>query len=162
MGAQTLAQILQAGADVQTVVGERGLGAAVYDLQEQLAHGGVDGVADQVGIQRLKDGLARQNFAGHRGGMGHAGAAERFHQRLFDDAVLDVQAQLARALLRRAPADTVGIAGDVGDFLRLYPLALFRNGRRSVVRALGDADHVFHLLRILHFGFPLILGKSVD
>ena len=94
--------------------------------------------------------------------MGHAGAADGFHQRFFDDAVLDVQAQLARTLLRRAPAHTVGITRDVLDFLRLNPLSLFRDGRGAVVRALGDADHVFHFFGILHFGFPLILGKSVD
>ena len=46
--------------------------------------------------------------------------------------------------------------------LRLNPLALFRDGRGAVVRALGDADHVFHFFGILHFGFPLILGKLVD
>ena len=75
---------------------------------------------------------------------------------------LTFRRQLAGALLRRAPAHTVGIARDVLDFLRLNPLSLFRDGRGAVVRALGDADHVFHFFGILHFGFPLILGKSVD
>ena len=94
--------------------------------------------------------------------MGHAGAADGLHQRFLDDAVFHVQAQLARALLRRAPAHTVGVTGDVFDSLRLDPLALFRDGRGAVIRALGDADHVFHFFGILHFGFPLILGKLVD
>ena len=62
---------------------------------------------------------------GHGRGVGHAGAAEGLHQRFLDDAVLDVQGQLAGALLRRAPADAVGKAADVLDFLRLHPLALF-------------------------------------
>jgi hypothetical protein len=99
-------------------------GAAVHDLQEQLAHGGVDRVAHEIGVQRLQNGLAGQNLGGHGGGMGHAGAAEGLDQRLFDDPVFDVQGQLARALLRRAPADAVGQAGDVRDFLGLHPLPL--------------------------------------
>ena len=33
--------------------------SAVDDLQEELAHGGVDGVADEVRVEGLKHGLAR-------------------------------------------------------------------------------------------------------
>ena len=49
--------------------------------------------------------------------MGHAGAADGFHQGLLNDAVLDVQRQLAGTLLGSAPADAVGQAADVGDLL---------------------------------------------
>ena len=134
----------------QAVVGERGLGAAVDDLQEQLPHGGVDGVAHQVGVQRLQNGLAGQDLAGHGGGVGHAGAADGLHQRFLNDALLHVQGQLAGALLGRAPADAVGQAGDVRDLLRLYPLALFGDRRGAMVGALGDADHFFYFLGVLH------------
>ena len=102
-----LAQVLQAGADRQAVVGKRGSAAAADDLQEQLAHGHVDGVAHKVCVQRLQNGLAGQDLARHGGGMGHAGAADGLHQRFLDDALFHVQRQLAGALLRRAPANAV-------------------------------------------------------
>ena len=97
--------------------------AAVDDLQEQLAHGDVDRVADKVGVERFQNGLARSGF---RAAM----AAEwvmpeqpmRLDQRFLDDAVFDVQGQLAGALLRRAPADAVRQAGDVFDLLWLEPI----------------------------------------
>ena len=78
--------------------------------------------------------------------MGHTGTSDGLHQGLLDDAVLDVQRQLARALLRRALVHTVGIAADVLDLIRLYPLALFGNGRRSVVRTLLYNTHVFYFV----------------
>ena len=137
-------------ANAQTVVREGGLGAAVDDLQKQLAHGGVDRVADQIGVQRLKNGLAGQNLAGHRGGMGHAGAADDLHESLLNDAVLDVQAQLAGALLGRAAADTVGVAGDIFDFPGLNPFSFFRNRSGAMVRAFGNTNHVFNFLCVLH------------
>ena len=59
---RTLAQVFQACADGQAVLGESGLAAAVDDLQEQLAHCHVDGVADQVGVQSFQDGLAGAGF----------------------------------------------------------------------------------------------------
>ena len=46
-----------------------------------------------------------------------------------DDAVLDVQAQLAGALLGSTPAHTLGVAADILNFIRLDPLALFGDGR---------------------------------
>ena len=106
--AQALAQVFQAGADGQAAFGKCGLGAAVDDLQEQFAHGDVDGVADQVGVQGLEDGLARQDLRGHGRRMGHAGAADGLDQGFLDDAVLDVEGQLAGALLGSAPAHAVG------------------------------------------------------
>src|SRR5699024_8894854 len=66
--AQTLAQVLQAGADGQAALAEGSLAAAVNDLQEQLAHSHVDGVAHQVGVQSFQDGLAGQDLASHSGG----------------------------------------------------------------------------------------------
>ena len=100
-------------ADGEAVLGERALGAAVDDLQEQLAHGGVDGVADEVGVEGLEDGLADEDLGSHGGGMGHAGAADGLDQCFFDDAVLDVQAELTCALLRCAPAHAMRKAGDI-------------------------------------------------
>ena len=64
-------------------------------------------------------------------------AADGLDQGLLDDAVLDVEGQLAGALLRRAPADAVGQAGDVLDFLGLHPPALLGDGRRAVVGPLA-------------------------
>ena len=46
------------------------------------------------------------------------------NQRFFNHAVFDIQGQLASALPRRAPAHTVGQAGNIPDFFRLYPLPL--------------------------------------
>ena len=59
--AQTLAQILQGSAHSQSPLGERGLGAAIDNLEEQLPHGGIDGVAHQVGIQRLRTRTMRSS-----------------------------------------------------------------------------------------------------
>ncbi len=74
----------------------------------------------------------------------------RLDQGLLDDAVLDVEGQLAGALLRRAPADAVRQAGDVLDFLGLHPFALFGDGRGTVVGSLRHADHFFNFAGILH------------
>ena len=155
LAAQALAQVLQGSAHGQAALGEGGLGAAVDDLQEQLPHGGVDGVAHQVGVQRLQDGLADEDLGGHGGGVGHAGAAQGLHQSLFDDAVLDVQGQLAGALLGSAPAHAVGKAADVADFLGLDPLALLGNGSRTVICALGNGTHMLNFGRVNHMDFFL-------
>ena len=62
-------------------------------------------------------------------------AAEMCIRDSLDDALLDVKRELARALLRGAPADTVREAGDVLDLLGLDPLALLRDGCGAVVCA---------------------------
>ncbi len=147
---QALAQVLHGAADGQAALGERGLGAAIDDLQEQLPHGGIDGVAHQIGVQRLQNGLADEDLRGHGGGMGHAGAADGLHQSLLDDAVLHVQGQLAGTLLGSTPANTVGQAGDVLDFLGLDPFALFGDGSGTMVRALGNGAHILHFGRVDH------------
>ena len=141
-GAQTLAQVFQAGADRQTAFGEGCLGAAVDDLQEQFAHGGVDSVTDEVGVQRFEDGLLRQDLCGHGGGVSHAGAADGFHQSFLNDTVFNIEGQFAGALLRSAPADTMGQTADILDFLRLNPFSFFRDRGRAMVRAFLDAAHI--------------------
>ena len=65
--------------------------------------------------------------------MGHAGAADGFNQRLFNDAVFDVQGQFAGALLRGTPAHAVGEAVNIGDLTDLVPLPFLGNGGRAVV-----------------------------
>ncbi len=162
LGAQALAQVFQAGADGQAALGERALRAAVSDLQEQLAHGGVDRVAYQVRIERFQDRLARQNFGGHGSRVRHAGAADRLHQRFLNDAVLDVERELARALLRRAPADAVRQAGNILNLACLHPTAFFRNRSRTVIAALCNAGHFFHFAGILHACIPLACDQSWD
>jgi len=154
LASEALAEILRRSADGKAVLGEGGLAAAVDDLQEQLAHGGVDGVADEVGVERLENGLADQDLGGHGGGMGHAGAAQGLHETLFNDAVLDVERQLAGTLLRSAPAHTVRETGDVLDFLGLNPFTLFRDRRRSVIRALRDRAHMLYFCSVNHKILP--------
>ena len=58
--------------------------------------------------------------------------------------LLDVERELARALLRCAPAHAVGEAADVRDLLRANPLALFGNGSGVVLGTFCDANHLFH------------------
>ena len=87
--------------------------------------------------------------------MGHAGAAQGFHQRFLNDAVLDVEGQLAGALLGCAPAHTMGKAGDVADFLGLHPLALFGDGSGTMICALGDGAHMLNFGRVNHMDFFL-------
>ena len=82
--------------------------------------------------------------------MGHAGAADGLHQSLLNDAVFHVQRQLAGALLRSAPADAVGKAGDVADLLGLHPFALLGNGSGAVISALGDGAHMLYFAGIDH------------
>ena len=57
--AQALAQVIQACADGQAVLRKSSLAAAVNDLQKQLAHGHVDGIAHQVGVPT---GFCRAEF----------------------------------------------------------------------------------------------------
>ena len=85
--------------------------------------------------------------------MRHAGTTERFNQCFFDDAVFDVERQLAAALLRRAPANAVGKAGDIADLVCLYPASLFRDRRGAVVWTLGDGAHTFYFVGIVHCTF---------
>ena len=78
--------------------------------------------------------------------MGHAGAANGLNESFLDDAVLDIQGQLAGTLLRCAPAYTMGEAADVLHVLGLDPLALLRNRSGAVVHFLCHTCHVFHFL----------------
>ena len=106
--------------------------AAVNDLQEDLAHSNVDGVADEVGVEGLEDGLTGKDLGSHGGRVGHARAADGLNEGLLDDAVLDVQRELK--------------TGDVGNLLSLDPLALLGDGCGAVVCTLGNGAHVLHFL----------------
>jgi hypothetical protein len=77
--------------------------------------------------------------------VGHTGAADGLNQSFFDNTVLNVQGELASALLRCTPAHTVGVCGNVGDLLCLNPLALFGNGSRTVITTLVYYAHVLNL-----------------
>ena len=142
LGAQAFAEIVERGADGEPVFGESGLGAAIGQLLEDLAHGDVDRVAHEVGVESLEDGFALEDLGGHGGGMGHAGAADGFHQRFFDHAFFHIERELAAALLRRAPADAVGETGNVADLFGTNPLALFGDRSGAMVAALADDAHV--------------------
>ena len=78
--------------------------------------------------------------------MGHAGTSYRLDKSLLDNAVFDVERKLTSTLLGSAPADTVGITGNVGYLLCFNPLALFGNGSRSVMGTLCDYAHIFDFL----------------
>ena len=76
-----------------------------FELGQGLHHqmcirdsGGVDRVAHQVGVERLEQRFARKDLRCHRSRVGHARAAERLDQRFLDDAVFDVEGQLARCV----------------------------------------------------------------
>ena len=87
--------------------------------------------------------------------MGHAGAAQRLDERLFDDALFDVQGQFAGALLRRAPADAVRQTGDVFNFFGMNPCTLFGDGRGTVMGTSFHAHHLGHFIGILHVSSSL-------
>ena len=86
--------------------------------------------------------------------MGHAGAADGLHQSLLNDALLDVQGQLAGTLLGSTPADTVGKTADVLDLLSLDPLALFGDGSGAVVGTLGHGAHILYFCTVNHGKIP--------
>ena len=86
--------------------------------------------------------------------MRHAGAADGLDESFLDDAVFHVEGELAGALLRRAPADTMRKAGNVADLLRLDPLAFLRNGRRAMVCTLCNRAHMLYFSRVNHCKNP--------
>ena len=92
--------------------------------------------------------------------MGHARAADGLDQSLLNDALLDVERQLAGALLGRAPADAVGEAGNIGDLLGLDPLALFGDRGRTVICALRNGAHMLHFGRVNHNDLPFLSSVS--
>ena len=92
--------------------------------------------------------------------MGHARAADGLDQSLLNDALLDIERQLAGALLRRAPADAVGEAGNIGDLLGLDPLALFGDRGRTVICALRNGAHMLHFGRVNHNDLPFLSSVS--
>ena len=59
-----------------------------------------------------------------------------------------VEREFARALLRRAPTDTVRQTGDILDLQSLDPFPLFGDRCRTVMRTLGNAAHVFNFAGI--------------
>ena len=148
--AEALAEVLEAGADHEAAVRERALRAPVDDLEEELAHRGVDRVADEVRVERLENRLADENLRGHCGGVGHARAADRLDEGFLDHAVLDVQRELAGSLLRRTPAHAVRVAADVLYLLCLHPLPLFGNRRRTVVAPLHERALMLNFSRVDH------------
>ena len=143
---QTLAQILQRCADGKTALRKGRLGATVNDLLEQLAHGGVDGVANEVGVQSLQNRLARENLRSHGSRVGHARATDGLDHSLLNDTVLNVEGQFAGSLLGRAPSHTVSKTRYVLDLLCYNPLAFLRDGSRFVVGALFYAAHLLHFV----------------
>ena len=145
LASKTLAEIFERCANRQTVFGERGLGAAVNNLLEQLAHCYIDSVANEVGVKSLENGLAGKDFACHCCGMGHARAANGLNESFLNDTFFNVKAELAGALLGSTPAHTMGETGNILDFFSLYPFALFGNGSRTMTM------QTFYLLHLLNF-----------
>ena len=83
---------------------------------EELAHGCVDGIAHEVGVESLEHSLARQDFSSHSSRVSHTRATDCLDKALFNHAVLYVERQLAGTLLRSAPANAVSKARNVFDF----------------------------------------------
>ncbi len=101
----TRAQVFHACADAQTAVGERGLSTAVNNLKEQLAHRGVDRVATRSVFSASRMVLP----GGFRKPLQRSASCRSSRRSPPQRAssmtpFLNVQAQLARALLRCAPA----------------------------------------------------------
>jgi hypothetical protein len=88
--------------------------------------------------------------------VSHTGATDGFNESFFDDTFLNVERELASALLRRTPAHTVSIGGNVGDLLCLDPLAFFRDRSGTVLGTLGNAAHVFYFVRINEFAHRIM------
>ena len=76
--------------------------------------------------------------------MCHAGAADRLDESFLNDALLDIEGELAGTLLRCAPANTVRISGNIFHFPGLDPLRFFRNGSRAVMYALMNDAHILY------------------
>ena len=146
LAAETFAQVFEAGAYHEAAFGEGRLRTAVNDLQEQFAHGGVDGVAYEVGVKGFENGLAGENFRCHGGRVGHARATDGLDEGFLYDTVFYVKRQFASALLGSAPAHTVGQTRDIDDFFGFHPFSFFGNRCGTVVGALFYNTHVFYFL----------------
>ena len=59
---ESFSEVLETGSDHQATLRESRLGTSIYYLKEKLTHCSIDGVAHKVGIERLKNGLARKNL----------------------------------------------------------------------------------------------------
>ena len=67
-------------------------------------------------------------------------------QSYWHDAVFHVQAQLARALLRRAPAHAVRQSRNILDLFGAHPFALFGDRGGGMVGSLFHAAHMLHFV----------------
>ena len=76
--------------------------------------------------------------------MSHAGASDGLYKSLLDNAVFYVERELTCSLLRCAPADTVGIAGDILNLFRLNALRFLGDGRCAVMYPLCNRAHVLN------------------
>ena len=56
LGTKSLTKVLKACADRKSFLRKCTLGTAIYDLQEQLSHSGVNCVTNKVCVQRLQNG----------------------------------------------------------------------------------------------------------
>ena len=82
--------------------------------------------------------------------MGHAGAADGFHQRFFDNSVFYVKSKFAGSLLRRTGSHAVRKRGNILDVIGLYLTPLLRNGSGTVVGTLRHGAHSFHIFGTVH------------
>ena len=64
---EALAEVFKTGTNNEAAFRESALRTSVNDLKEEFTHSGVDGIANEVCVERLEDGLAREDFAGHGG-----------------------------------------------------------------------------------------------
>ena len=164
--AKTFTEILKTCTDCKTVIGESTLASSIDDLKEELPHCGIDSVANEVGIESLKYGLAGKDLGSHCCGMSHTAAAYGLNKSFLDDTVLNVKGELASSLLRCAPADTMGETAYIGDLLGIYLFAFFGYGRGLMICALAYTAHIFNFLRVFHLCYSFLdtryLGSSFN
>ena len=115
-----------------------------YDIKTVVSMNPI--MIDEVGVERLEHRETREDLSRHRRGVRHAGAADRLDEGFLDDAVLDVERELASALLRCAPANTMREAADILDVLGFDPFAFLRDWSSAVMNFLRYTCHVFHFL----------------
>ena len=120
-------EILERSTDNETTLRESRLCTTIDDLLEQLTHCGIDSIANEVSVQCLQDGLARENLRSHRCRVSHTRATDSLNQSLLNDTLFNVESKFARTLLWSAPTNTVSKTGDILNLLSAHPLALLRN-----------------------------------
>ena len=146
--------VLGSEAEIADACAKGGVTERLFESLDYMASPLLQEYANQLYEKRKAKGLelekavkmmsSRIYFSSHSGGVCHTGTADGLNECFLDDTVLNVEGELARALLRCTPAHTVGVCGNVGDLFCLNPLALFGNGSRTVITTLVYYAHMLN------------------